>query len=236
MRKAATIRANGRALETACWALGMLLIVLYFGARAYGEIERRQAVSTFAQARAPAHTASGSASDTGWIAVGSNATDRGPDQTPDQTDASASRSRAYATHMAASAESSAQWPTALLRIRRVRLEVPVYTDTNERNLNRGAGLIAGTAAPDSDGNIAIAAHRDGYFRALEHVVVGDVLELESRSRQRRYRVTELSIVEPTDITPLYETHEPAVTLVTCFPFYFVGAAPQRYIVRAVAME
>jgi sortase A len=120
-----------------------------------------------------------------------------------------------------------------LRIRRVGLEVPVYADTSERNLNRGGGLIAGTGVPDGDGNVAIAAHRDGYFRALEHVVVGDVLELDSLSRQRRYRVTELAIVAPTDMSPLDDVDAPAVTLVTCYPFYFAGAAPQRYIVRAL---
>jgi sortase A len=64
-------------------------------------------------------------------------------------------------------------------------------------------------------------------------VVGDVLELDSLSRQRRYRVTELAIVAPTDMSPLDDVDAPAVTLVTCYPFYFAGAAPQRYIVRAL---
>jgi sortase A len=127
-------------------------------------------------------------------------------------------------------------PIALLRIGRVGLEVPVFADTSERNLNRGAGWVKGTAAPDDGGNMAIAAHRDGYFRVLKDVAVGDVLELESISRQQAYRVVELSIVEPGDISPLYATDTAAVTLVTCYPFYFVGHAPQRYVVRAVAMQ
>jgi len=228
-------------LETACWTGGVLLIVLYFGARAYGEMERRQAVASFTQARSVAEAENGGSSDAGRIELAPSSTDtepsspnRGPDQThgPDQTQWSASRIRAYT---AVTAE-GAPLPEALLRIRRVELEVPVYADTNERNLNRGAGLIAGTAAPDSDGNVAIAAHRDGYFRALERVVVGDVLELESLSQQRRYRVTELAIVEPTDMSPLDATDAPAITLVTCYPFYFAGAAPQRYIVRALAID
>lgn len=123
-----------------------------------------------------------------------------------------------------------------MRIASVNLEVPVYVDSNERNLNRGAGLIAGTARPGSGGNVAIAAHRDGYFRALRNVAVGDLVELESGSQQTTYRITELTIVEPTDIWPLDETDEPAVTLVTCYPFYFVGNAPQRFIVRGVAVD
>ena len=109
-------------------------------------------------------------------------------------------------------------------------------EASERNLNRGAGLIAGTAAPGSDGNIGIAAHRDGYFRALDSVEVGDPVELETLSRRRQYRVTELAIVQQTDVSPLHDRGVAAVTLVTCYPFYFVGSAPQRYIVRAVAID
>jgi sortase A len=126
-------------------------------------IERQQAVSTFALARSAAHAESAGQSDANRISVEPLSTGR----EPDQTQWSASRIRAHA----ALAE-LAPLPATLLRIRRVRLEVPVYVDTSERNtsernLNRGAGLIAGTAAPDTDGNIAIAAHRDGYFRAPE---------------------------------------------------------------------
>jgi sortase A len=220
-------------LETACWTGGMLLIVLYFGARAHGEIERRQAVSSFTQALSGVQAEGGGSSDAGGIALWPTAREPSPtNRAPDQTLWSASRIRAYA---AVTAE-GAPLPEALLRIPRVGLEVPVYADTNERNLNRGAGLIAGTAAPASDGNVAIAGHRDGYFRVLERIVVGDVLELDSQFRRRRYRVTELAIVEPTDMSPLDETDAPALTLVTCYPFHFAGPAPQRYIVRALAID
>lgn len=148
--------------------------------------------------------------------------------TPDRSAWSQGRIDAFE----ASAASGAL-PAAVLRIARVNLEVPVYTDATERNLNRGAGLIEGTALPGSDGNIGIAAHRDGYFRALSEVVVGDVIEVDSPHARRVYRVSELSVVDPTDIRPLNETGTPAVTLVTCYPFYFIGSAPKRYIVRAV---
>ncbi len=222
--------ATNRALERACWALGIVLIGSYFGARAYGEFERRQAISAFTQARprldAKATVVRGDRTGLGLLVA---------DRAPDQTLWSDSRVQAHAARATEPTE-SVMLPTALLRIRSVHLEVPVYTDATERNLNRGAGLIAGTALPGSDGNIAIAAHRDGYFRALKDVAVGDVVELESPSQERRYRVVDLAIVEPTDLWPLDETELPAVTLVTCYPFYFVGSAPQRYIVRAVAVE
>ncbi len=208
------------------------MIALYFGARTYGELERRQAISTFTQARSSISIAGSVMRDADPSSRESLAANRAPDQTL----WSASRRRAYAALASASGGSAQLLPAALLRIRRVGLEVPVYAAATERNLNRGAGLVAGTALPDSDGNIAIAAHRDGYFRALQGVVVGDVVELESLSRRREYRVTALTIVEPTDLWPLHETDLPAITLVTCYPFYFVGSAPQRYIVRAVAVE
>lgn len=224
-------RSTTRALETACWALGIVLIALYFGARAYGELERRQAISTFTQARSLVGVEASVMREAHPISLESLVADRAPDQTL----WSANRIQAYAA-LARASDDSAPSAAALLRIRRVGLEVPVYADATERNLNRGAGLVAGTALPDSDGNVAIAAHRDGYFRALQDVTVGDVVEIETLSRRREYRVTALTIVEPTDLWPLHETDLPAVTLVTCYPFYFVGNAPKRYIVRAVAVE
>ncbi len=127
-------------------------------------------------------------------------------------------------------------PIALLRIPRLSLEVPVYRDISEFNLNRGAGWVQGTAGPNNDGNMAIAAHRDQHFRPLKDIAVGDVLELESLSQQSNYQVTSLSIVEPQELWPLDPTDESTVTLITCYPFYFVGNAPLRYIVQAVVMN
>lgn len=149
--------------------------------------------------------------------------------TPDQSAWSASRIASYQ-------EANSGVPLAVLRVPSAGIEVPVFADTSERNLNRGAGAIEGTAAPGSDGNAGIAAHRDGYFRALKDVVLGDEIEVEHPAGTRRYRITDLAVVEPTDVSSLYPTDEPALTLVTCYPFYFVGSAPQRYIVRAVAIN
>ncbi len=225
----------GRALEIACWASGLVLLALYAGARADGELQRRQAITAFAQARTQAHAAATVEASVRRNTENARVERLWASSAPDQTHWSESRIRAYAARGNESA-ASRQLPAALLRIRSVGLEVPVFADTSERNLNRGAGLVAGTAAPDSKGNVAIAAHRDGYFRALKDVAVGDVIEIDTLTRQRQYRVVDISVVSPTDVRPLLPTKVPAVTLVTCYPFYFVGSAPQRYIVRAVALN
>lgn len=125
---------------------------------------------------------------------------------------------------------------AILRIPGIALEVPVNYGTDEWVLFRGAGLVEGTALPGSNGNVAIAAHRDTHFRALKDLVLGDRIELTMLDRTQTYVVTGLSVVEPTDVHVLADTGEPVLTLVTCYPFYFVGHAPQRFIVRAVATE
>jgi sortase A len=126
-------------------------------------------------------------------------------------------------------------PRAVLRIPSVKLSVPVYADASADSLNRGAGLISGTAGPQTAGNMGIAAHRDSFFRALRHVALGDRLEIDSLSGTRVYRVSALYIVNPDDTRPLLQTDRFEVTLVTCYPFYYLGSAPQRYIVRAIAI-
>ena len=125
---------------------------------------------------------------------------------------------------------------AILRIRRIGLEVPVLEGTDDGTLNRAAGHIEDTAAPGADGNSGIAAHRDGFFRALKDARVGDLLELETRRGALTYRIDSIWIVQPEDVSVLDPTPVAAVTLVTCFPFYFVGSAPQRFIVRAVRVS
>jgi sortase A len=124
-------------------------------------------------------------------------------------------------------------PLAILRIRRIGLEVPILEGTDDWTLNRGAGHIADTAAPGAEGNSGIAAHRDGFFRPLKDVRAGDILEIETLRGNITYRIDRTWIVDPEDVSVLDPTPGSAVTLVTCYPFYFVGAAPQRYIVRAV---
>jgi sortase A len=127
-------------------------------------------------------------------------------------------------------------PLAVLRIARIRLEVPVLPGTDDVTLDRAVGHIEGTAAPDAAGNVGIAGHRDGFFRGLKDITQGDLIELVTLQDTVAYRVEKTWIVDPTDVSVLDPTPGRALTLVTCYPFYFVGSAPQRFIVRAVRAD
>jgi sortase A len=121
---------------------------------------------------------------------------------------------------------------AILRIPKLRLEVPVLDGTNEFTLNRGVGRIAGTSFPGQDGNIGIAGHRDGFFRGLKEISTGDAIELVTTSGTDVYIVDQIRITSPADVSVLRSRDKRSLTLVTCYPFYFVGPAPSRYIVEA----
>jgi sortase A len=123
-------------------------------------------------------------------------------------------------------------PEAILRIPKIGLEVAVLEGTDEIALNRGVGRVLGTAKPGESGNIGIAGHRDGFFRALKDIGPGDGLELETVDSKESYVVDEIVIVEPDKTEVLRTRKKPALTLITCYPFYFVGDAPKRYIVHA----
>jgi sortase A len=123
-------------------------------------------------------------------------------------------------------------PLAVLRIPKIQLEVPVFNGTDDPTLNRGVGRIAGTAQVGAGGNLGLAGHRDGFFRGLKDVAQGDMIELAHRGQTDVYVIDEIQIVSPEDVSVLKPTEAPSLTLVTCFPFYFVGSAPQRYVVRA----
>ena len=127
-------------------------------------------------------------------------------------------------------------PVAVLRIPQAGIEAPLFESTDELVLNRGVGRIAGTALPGEGGNIGIAGHRDGFFRGLKDVIVGDAVILVTPSDTATYIVDRITIVTPNDTSVLAPTATPAVTLVTCYPFYFVGHAPQRYILRCSLRE
>jgi sortase A len=124
-------------------------------------------------------------------------------------------------------------PLAVLRIPKIRLEVPVLPGTDDFTLNRAVGHIDDTALPGTDGNSGIAGHRDGLFRGLKDVGPDDAIELETRGAKDVYRVERTWVVSPEDVSVLDPTPTRSLTLVTCYPFYYVGPAPQRYIVRAV---
>ena len=124
-------------------------------------------------------------------------------------------------------------PVAMLKIPKIHLEVPVLPGTDDRTLDHGVGLIEHTAEPGTEGNSGIAGHRDGFFRGLKDIVPGDTIRLDTLRGTFAYRVERTWVVKPEDVSVLEPTPVPALTLVTCYPFYFQGSAPLRFIVRAV---
>ena len=121
---------------------------------------------------------------------------------------------------------------AVLSIPSIGLTVPVFDGTGPMVLNRGVGRIPGTARPGEAGNLGIAGHRDGFFRGLKDVAPGDTIVLETPRGRVRYEIQWVRIVDPSDVSVLAPSTERELTLVTCYPFYFVGRAPKRFIVRA----
>jgi len=127
-------------------------------------------------------------------------------------------------------------PLAVLRVPAVGIEAPVLEGTSDDAMNRGVGHIDGSALPGEVGNVAIAGHRDGFFRALKDLKVGEIVELERQTsagmQSDQYKVERISVVEPSDVSVVASTSDATLTLVTCYPFYFVGLAPKRYVVQA----
>jgi sortase A len=124
-----------------------------------------------------------------------------------------------------------------------RLEAPsvgmtatVLEGSDDDTLSRGAGHIEDTPLPGQAGNVGIAGHRDTIFRPLRRIKVGDPLTLRTVDRAYRYRITRTLIVGPDDVYVLDPTPRPTLTLVTCYPFEFIGHAPKRFIVQATLLD
>jgi sortase A len=118
----------------------------------------------------------------------------------------------------------------------VKLSTAVLEGSDDATLNRGAGHIEDTALPGEPGNIGIAGHRDTIFRPVRRMRVGDELTLSTDDRVYRYRISRTFIVGPNDVYVLDPTRTPTLTLVTCYPFDFIGHAPKRFIVQARLVE
>jgi sortase A len=119
-----------------------------------------------------------------------------------------------------------------VEIERLGLSVIVIEGDDGKTLRRAAGHVPGTALPGQLGNVGITAHRDTFFRPLRNVHLDDVITLTTFQGEFRYRVVSTKVVSPADVAVLDPTGGETLTLVTCHPFYFVGAAPNRFIVRA----
>jgi sortase A len=123
-----------------------------------------------------------------------------------------------------------------LEIPRLDLKVMVREGAGEVTLRRAVGHIPGTALPGVPGNVGLAGHRDTFFRPLREIEKNDVIDLETGNGTYQYLVQSTQIVSPRDVGVLKATGGQTLTLVTCYPFYYVGSAPKRFIVRARRIE
>jgi sortase A len=120
-----------------------------------------------------------------------------------------------------------------LEIPRLGLSVMIMEGVAEKTLRLGGGHIPGTAYPGAPGNSGFAAHRDTFFRELRNVRKDDLIQFTTRSQTLSYRVASTAVVNPSNTDVLHPTTSETITLVTCFPFYYVGPAPKRFVVHAV---
>lgn len=127
-------------------------------------------------------------------------------------------------------------PIGVITIETVNIQIPIYNGTDDLNLNRGVGRIKGMAWMNETGNLGIAGHRDGVFRGLKDLKKGDEIEVLSTGGVQNYEVSSITIVDQNEISPMDPTPDKTLTLVTCYPFYHIGHAPQRYIVKAKAID
>jgi sortase A len=208
-------------------AIGLLLLAVYAGSLLYRASSSRLALQEFDKAQSLAsHKDATAAANPPSIDLQTYEYDK-----VDFSLWSKNRVAAYNENL-----KNPSSPMAVLRFEKSNLRVPVFAGTDEVTLNRGAGWIEGTARPGVAGNIGIAAHRDSFFRGLKDAATGDKIELATVARAATYIVDQIEIVVPTDVRVLHPRSAPSLTLVTCYPFYIVGKAPQRFIVHAALSE
>jgi len=211
--------AGLRVIERFLLTLGLVLLGFYVLAEIHGVVTLHAALRSFEEEQ----RASG-ADGAGPV----NRLPSGDSLHTDYSQWSEQRIKAYKSSRGKQSEKM----LAVLRIPRLRLEAPVFDAMDDLTLNAGVGRITGTARPGQPGNIGIAGHRDGFFRPLKDIAKGDKIELVTRRGTDVYLVEKISITRPDDIDVLRQRSRPELTLVTCYPFYFIGSAPQRYIVQA----
>jgi LPXTG-site transpeptidase (sortase) family protein len=212
-----------------CYAAGILLSGFFLVQLAQGEVQRQGGIAEFE--RLAQASASAAALES---APGTNTSlSAEPDfehmvGEPDTSLWAPGRIDDYQASL------SASLPPVLgvLEVPSVDLKVPVYQTASDLVMDRGAGVIDGMSYPHEPGNIGISGHRDGYFRVLKDVKVGDPIILQTLEGPKRFLIEDTTIVEISDKRLLQDTREQMVTLVTCYPFYFVGHAPKRFIVTA----
>jgi sortase A len=206
-----------------------LALVLCFGAlRIEGWLTSRAALQRFAASKLPPE--SSLVADGMPVAAGEPSESSQPLELPEVDFHLWDVTRTKAYQQSTPGDSGAL--LGVLHIAKIGLDAPLFEGTDALVLNHGVGRIAGTSRPGETGNIGIAGHRDGFFRGLKDVSAGDAIELRTQKGTATYIVNEVRIVSPEHVEVLEPTSAPALTLVTCYPFYFLGSAPQRYIVTA----
>lgn len=123
-----------------------------------------------------------------------------------------------------------------LLIPKINLDVVIVEGTSHRALRDGPGHLKNTALPGDPGNSVIAAHRDTYFRHVYELKPGDDIFVERGGKKFHYLVTEKRVVQPSDLSVLDSSGESRLTLITCYPIYFIGPAPERLIVFAKLVQ
>ncbi len=201
-------------LERLLFIVGLLMLGIYLGARVHTAVSSRATMEIFKREQL-----------------------RSPDQErtvvlaaakPDFRSWSPKRIQEYENSLV----SYYRPAIGIIRIPKIHVEAPLLDGTDELSLNRGVGRIAGTASPGQEGNIGIAGHRDGFFRGLKDIALGDTVEVITQTRTETYIIDNIVIVDPHDTSILRARQRPSLTLVTCYPFHFIGSAPRRYIVQA----
>lgn len=211
-KKTAT-RAVARIMQRVLITLGTFLLAFYALARVHGVISTQAAILSFEESTAEA----GNADDA--IAVR---------QTVNYSLWSPHRIQQYEKSLKLYSGPA----LGLLKIPKLHIVAPVLEGTGDLALNVGVGRIQGTARPGELGNVGLAGHRDGFFRGLKDIAKGDTIEMVTKSKTDVYVVDAVNIVSPADVKVLGAGTTPSVTLVTCYPFYYSGSAPKRYIVHA----
>lgn len=214
-----------RVLEMLCWGLGLALL----GYASLLKLHEAQASEAGLQAFALA----AAAGDSPAFTIGASASPAEPlDLEQLQTVDKSLWSKKRVAQFAEISKTDKDMPLAILRIDDLKILVPIYADASDFNLNRGAGWIEATAGLDERGNIGIAAHRDSFFRALKDAKKGQKISLQTLQGTRHFTLAKIQVIDPADVSVLEATSDTRLTLVTCYPFYHVGSAPQRYIVTA----
>ena len=119
-----------------------------------------------------------------------------------------------------------------LEIPRLGISVMIRHGTADATLTLGAGHVPATPSPGGDGNVVLAAHRDTFFRALEGIRTGDRIRILTQSQAYEYVADSAETVDPEDTRVMESRGRQELTLITCYPFYFIGSAPKRFIVHA----